>query len=94
MSSKLKANMTLRESTSFSKWRGYIYMINDIITSLDYCGGECYFRKNDPCHFYAYHEETCYLGNFDSFDGTVSVNNEQTNIYLNQGKIFLNQHLC
>ena len=81
--------MTLRESTSFSKWSSYVYVINDTIKSLDYCGGECYFRKNDPCHFYAFHEETCYLGNFDSFNEILSGNNVQTSIYMNQGKIAL-----
>ena len=61
MSSKLNAIMTPRESVALSKWSGYVYAINDTITSLDYCGGECYFRKNDPCHFYAIHENTCYF---------------------------------
>ena len=87
MSSKLNAIMTPRESVALSKWSGYVYAINDTITSLDYCGGECYFRKNDPCHFYAIHENTCYLGNFDTFNEILSTNNAQMNIYMNQGKI-------
>ena len=56
------------KESPYSKWRSYVYNINDSITSLNYCGGECYFRKNDPCIFYAFHEEVCHLGNFNSFN--------------------------
>lgn len=78
--------MTPKEAVIFSKWSSYIYHVNDTISSLQYCGGECYFRKHDPCHFYVFHEETCYLGNFDSLNEIVTGDPTLTNIYMNTGK--------
>ena len=92
MSSQTELIMTPRESTLISRTIGYIYTINETIISLNYCGGECYFRKSNPCHFYAFHQEKCFLGNFGFWNNeAVAGNSEKNTIYMNQGKIMLNQ---
>ena len=91
MASKIESIMTPRESTLMSRAIGYIYTINETITSLNYCGGECYFRKYDPCHFYAFHQGKCYLGNFGFWNNeAVAGNSEKSAIYMNQGKTLFN----
>ena len=96
LENKLNKITTKLDMDHMDKWIRYVYHTNDSITTLNDCGGECYFRKDEPCHFYVFHEETCYLGNFNSIDDSLTAPNKSANVYLNQGisKQIINGNDC
>ena len=66
MNTKMSQERTVRNAVEFSKLMGYIYTVNETIVDLLQCSGECYFHKTDPCHFSVFHDNVCYLGDFDN----------------------------
>ena len=87
MEQRLLQVMIQQTTISFSKFHSYVYKLLEETSSLTHCGGHCFFFKEDPCHFYVYHDNVCYLGNFGSSNDIVPTSDTTTDLYMNSGLI-------